>query len=497
MKQIYKTWLLVAGMVFGLNAVAQTTGSINEYGETIDEHGGILAPPPGDTVKFKRIAGSSVYALNSSKTVDKQQGSALMVVCNDSVYYWKSPLCMMAVSSYWMKGFYDKQANTVSFPQLQPNYYHPNDVVSYLGWCMKYKANSYKTVLDYADAFVFDINGDTLTLRGSQSFTQSSSDTAYFMGGVYESKFTLHGDGGTVLVRQHPVTKRDTVVVKAIRLYRRANGNNGDGYSLFTSRNEDFNLIQLAINASNKVTGSFVTAGIDYSRSTFVPYEGEKIRFYDGELNIFEDEAGYKMQGIMIGTDEKAYKIDLIQPAGTLEMDSFVDLDLTNTMDSVDIYKDDSVGGFVVAANLRHYAMELNLFAESSATTLPIGDYVISDTREPGTALKSIGYVEPVVNPCCVVSVHYYSDGTPYADDLWLFVSGTISVKGDGSILAVGKNSYDRDIRIEFTPCLTDINNYTLPYEGKVGKGSFKVFENGQFRIIRNDKRYTIMGVEE
>ena len=37
----------------------------------------------------------------------------------------------------------------------------------------------------------------------------------------------------------------------------------------------------------------------------------------------------------------------------------------------------------------------------------------------------------------------------------------------------------------------------TLPYEGKVRKGSVKVIENGHFRIIRNDKRYTIMGVEE
>lgn len=37
----------------------------------------------------------------------------------------------------------------------------------------------------------------------------------------------------------------------------------------------------------------------------------------------------------------------------------------------------------------------------------------------------------------------------------------------------------------------------TLPYDEKVRKGSFKVIENGHFRIIRNDKRYTIMGVEE
>ncbi len=46
-------------------------------------------------------------------------------------------------------------------------------------------------------------------------------------------------------------------------------------------------------------------------------------------------------------------------------------------------------------------------------------------------------------------------------------------------------------------PNSTPTGNYTLPYEGKAGKGSFKVIENGQFRIIRNDKRYTIMGVEE
>ncbi len=37
----------------------------------------------------------------------------------------------------------------------------------------------------------------------------------------------------------------------------------------------------------------------------------------------------------------------------------------------------------------------------------------------------------------------------------------------------------------------------TLPYEGKVRKGSVKVIENGQFRIIREGKAYMIMGVEE
>lgn len=37
----------------------------------------------------------------------------------------------------------------------------------------------------------------------------------------------------------------------------------------------------------------------------------------------------------------------------------------------------------------------------------------------------------------------------------------------------------------------------TLPYEGKVGKGSFKVMENHTLRIIRDGKRYTMMGVEE
>ena len=46
-------------------------------------------------------------------------------------------------------------------------------------------------------------------------------------------------------------------------------------------------------------------------------------------------------------------------------------------------------------------------------------------------------------------------------------------------------------------PNSTPTGNYTLPYEGKAGKGSFKVIENGHFRIVRDGKMYTIMGVEE
>ncbi len=44
-------------------------------------------------------------------------------------------------------------------------------------------------------------------------------------------------------------------------------------------------------------------------------------------------------------------------------------------------------------------------------------------------------------------------------------------------------------------PTPTGINS--LPYEGKAGKGSFKVMENHTLRIIRDGKRYTILGVGE
>ena len=36
----------------------------------------------------------------------------------------------------------------------------------------------------------------------------------------------------------------------------------------------------------------------------------------------------------------------------------------------------------------------------------------------------------------------------------------------------------------------------TLPYEGKARKGSFKVIENGQFRIVRDNKMYNAQGIE-
>lgn len=494
MKSVYITLLTIVGMVLSVNVVAQTTGSINEWGEMVDEYGGILAPPAGDTVKFKRIAGSSIYTntMNSTKLVSQQRGSTMMVVCNDSVYYWRSPLCMMALACYWMKGTYDKQAQTVSFPQLQPHYYHPNDVVSFLGWCMKYKKNSYKPALDYADAFVFDINGDTLTLRGSQSFTQTSADTAYFMGGVYDNKFTVVGDGGTVLVRQHPVAERDTVVVKAIRLVRRANGGDGHGYTRFSSKNEEYSLIQICLNGSNKTLGTFISAGIDYSECSITSVEGERMEFYDGELTIFEDNEGYKMQGVMIGTDEKAYVIDLVQPAGTFEMDAYVDLDLTVSMDSVEITKNDSMGCFVLFAALWDYYIELDLFADLSATTFPVGDYTVSNTRQPFTALQSIGYIGAEVHPSCVVAVGHSSDGSVWTNNLWMFVSGTISVNADGSILAVGKNSYGRDIRIQFTPP-TEQTGLMTP-NNDADKLVRKILRQGQLLIQHAGKTYNLLG---
>lgn len=495
MKSVYITLLTIVGVVLSVNAVAQTEGSLNEYGETIDEYGGILLPPAGgDTVKFKRIAGTSAYNVDgSTKIYNPQQGTALMVICNDSVYYWKSPITWMPIAQYWMKGLYDKQAQTVTFAQGQANYYHPTGDVSTLGWCVRNPNVSpkYQVALDYADAFVFDMKGDTLILRGSQTFNSSTKEPAYFMGSVFGTTFQKTGDGGTQLLRQYPVAERDTVDVAAIRLQRDYTGTNGHGYTNYISKNGEYDLIELSINGDKKM-GTFVTAGINYSKSVLTTMEGEKIKFYDGELTVFEDNEGYKMQGIMIGTDEKAYVIDLIQPVGTFNMDAFVDLDLTISMDSVEITRKGDSGCFVVTAFLWDYYVELDLFAGAFADTLPVGDYVVSDTQLPFTALQSIGYIESEVHPSCVVAISSHGDGTASTDNLWLFVSGTISVNADGSIFAVGKNSYGRDIHIQFTPP-TEHTGLTTPNKD-AHKLVRKVLRQGQFLIQYAGKAYNLLG---
>ncbi len=490
--------LSFAAMALSSNLVAQTTGGINEYGETIDEYGGIVAPPDGDTVKFRRVAGTSVYRLNGSTTVSNpQQGTAVMVICNDSVYYWKSPISLLFETRYWIKGLYDKQAQTVTFAQGQVNHVHPDSTASTIGWCVRdpQASTKYQLASDHAEAFVFDVKGDTLVLRDSEPFKTSTKEPAYFMG-AQKTSFLKYGDGGTQLIRQYPVDKRDSVYISAIRLYDFYEGSKGDGYTGITSRCDEFIHIQFCLNGDKKV-GTFASIGINYKMTMLLPdMDSEYIYFYDGDLNLFEDEEGHKLQGVLIGTDEKAYVFNLIQPAGTLDLDAFVDLDLTISMDSVETTIEEP-GHFDLLAATRDYEVQLELFTDPSETVPPVGEYVISDTRLPGTALKSIGFIDDLVYSCYVADLDYNSDGSSYTDNLWLFVSGTVCVNADGSVLAVGKNSYGKDIRVLFTPSTkTGLSQSTI-HNSRNGAQStiHKVLKDGQLLIRKAGKTYTIMGL--
>lgn len=485
--------MIMATMALNSNLVAQSIGSLNEYGETIDEFGGIVAPPLGDTVKFKRVAGTAIYSLNgSTKISNPQKGSALMVICNDSVYYWKSPISLMPESPYWIKGLCDKQAQTVTFEQGQVNYLQSDNTVSTLGWCVRdpQASTKYQVALDHADAFVFDIKGDTLTLRDSQKFSSSTKGSAYFMGAHKGSSFIKYGDGATQLVRQYPVAERDTVEITAVRLYHFYEGKNGDGYTGFASNNDELEQIQFAL-SGDRGMGTYATTGI-YYRNTMIEHDGGWIDFYDGEVNIFEDNEGFKLQGVLIGMDEKAYVLNLIQPAGTYDYDAFKDLDLTISMDSVRIEIEEP-GHIDLLVSMRDYEVNLELFTDPSNTVPPVGDYVISDTRLPGTALKSEGYFDGLVYSCSVVALMYNSDGSVFTNNLWLFVSGTVSVNADGSMLAVGKNSYGRDIRVSYTPSTaTGLQQSAILRP----QSPIKVLQKGQFIIRKGNKHFNALGQE-
>ena len=88
--------------------------------------------------------------------------------------------------------------------------------------------------------------------------------------------------------------------------------------------------------------------------------------------------------------------------------------------------------------------------------------------------------------------MQYDKDNNTFYSNEWLNLLGECE---DDGVSLVADGYLDTFIGYPAGSKPTDFN--TLPYKGKAEIGSFKVFENGQLRILRNDKRYTILGVGE
>ena len=159
-------------------------------GETVDEHGLIVAPAEGARKVYYRGGRSYVNSEGFSQT--NQDGTIQLVWCEDGTVYIRNILYSYPTSS-WVKG--TRQGNTLSVPIRQPVYYNPVADVTYsIGWGMSDGWGGYSNYDAYADTFDFEIDDE------QQTVSLKNSSEEVFMGLFWDddNAFAWAGDFETV-----------------------------------------------------------------------------------------------------------------------------------------------------------------------------------------------------------------------------------------------------------------------------------------------------------
>ena len=140
-----------------------------ESEEEVDEHGIIITPDKGEH-KFYTRAGTAYYAQSSSVYSQQQSGRVELVETPDGTVYVKNIVSLYTTDA-WVKGTIDN--NVLTIPVNQPVAYSTNYATTLSVCWGSYDANNENNHFPRLDTptITFTINGDVLTLQGSDEDT--------------------------------------------------------------------------------------------------------------------------------------------------------------------------------------------------------------------------------------------------------------------------------------------------------------------------------------
>ena len=167
-----------------------------ESEEEVDEHGIIITPDKGEH-KFYTRAGTAYYAQSGSVYSQQQSGRVELVETPDGTVYVKNIVSLYTTDA-WVKGTIDN--NVLTIPVNQPVAYSTNYATTLSVCWGSYDANNENNHFPRLDTptITFTINGDVLTLQGSDEDTFVGvywDDDNSFQGyGDFETVWTLDAD---------------------------------------------------------------------------------------------------------------------------------------------------------------------------------------------------------------------------------------------------------------------------------------------------------------
>lgn len=165
-------------------------------GETVDEHGIIVAPPEGERQVFRRSGWT--FDNDDNMAVLEQTGTVQIVTCDDETVYIRNILSRYPTGA-WVKG--TLEGNTIVVPTRQPIYYNANGECTFsIRWGYKDEGAFFSEYSSYGDNFVFSFDEEnaTLTLQGSSDAIFMGlfwdDDDAFAWQGDYQTVWTYESD---------------------------------------------------------------------------------------------------------------------------------------------------------------------------------------------------------------------------------------------------------------------------------------------------------------
>lgn len=274
------------------------------------------------------------------------------------------------------------------------------------------------------------------------SYDPETGVFSFYTAVVFASNGSIYSAAKESLVMDRPITERDTIDVISNKMT----------YNDFIATNaavqyyagDDAGYVQFCVTSkdASSVFGTFdVWAGYSWIEFT----ETTSIDIQEGQITVTEEEDGVRLTGYVIGDDEKYYRLNWFMAAGVLNYDTDAPFDATFAYNEMDASIDNGVIG-IYATNDENLTIGLELYADPEATEIPAGTYVISDTQEAGTALKSVGLAGGYLTECWA-GTRSASGGI---NDCWFLVEGTVTLSYDEyNKLCVdvdAKNSYGQDV---------------------------------------------------
>lgn len=181
---------------------------------TKDANGVITSVEGGVEKTYIRANTGTAYFLNSNSQMSftTQSGVVTVIEDGDKVYI-KDPITHYTRNS-WVEG--TKTNNMVVIPAGQPLVYAAQyDATVSLRYGVITSEGAIQPADDYAENFVFSVDGDTWTLENTTGYGNATGD-AYFMGAFWDddNSSTGYGDAETVLNYDSEYEAPETILVE-------------------------------------------------------------------------------------------------------------------------------------------------------------------------------------------------------------------------------------------------------------------------------------------